>query len=263
MFPGEIRVVATKVTEGSGLLVDGATQLEVTNDATRAEIEVIFNNLQNFSVRLDTSAVGVDVDREGLGNTDGVRDLDESALAELGSDEGLGDPTGSISSRAIDLGGVLAGEGTTTVSTPTTVAVNNDLAASQTSITLRTTDDEATRGVQVVDSLIVEVLGGDGGLDNALHQTLADLLVGNTVVVLSGDDNSVDAFGDQRTVVVLLVLNGDLSLGVRAQPLELTRAANNGETLAELSGEAVSEGHHFGGLIRGITEHVTLLSSRD
>jgi len=249
LFPGEIGVVATKVTESSGLLVDWAAQFEVTNDATRAKVEVILNNLQNFSVRLDTSAVGVDVDRKGLGNTDGIRDLNKSTLAELGSNEGLGDPSGSVSSRAIDLGGVLAREGTTTVSTPTTIAVNNDLAASQTSITLRTTNNEATRRVQVEDGLIIKVLGGDGVLDNNFHQTLANLLVGNAVIVLSGDDHSVDAFRDQRTVVVLLVLNGDLSLGVRAQPLELAGATNNGETLAELSGKGVSEGHHFGSLI--------------
>ena len=55
------------------------------------------------------------------------------------------DPAGGVGSRAIDLGEVLSGEGTSTVSTPSTVGVDNDLAASQTSVTLGATDDEATR----------------------------------------------------------------------------------------------------------------------
>lgn len=57
-------------------------------------------------------------------------------------DERLGDPAGKVGSRAVDLAVVLAGEGTTTVSTPATVGVNDDLAASETGVTLRTTNDE-------------------------------------------------------------------------------------------------------------------------
>ena len=59
------------------------------------------------------------------------------------------DPTRSISSRAIDFGEVLAGEGSSTMSTPTTISVDNDLSSSQASVTLGSTDDEAARGLDL------------------------------------------------------------------------------------------------------------------
>lgn len=64
-------------------------------------------------------------------------------------DKGLGNPSGKVGSGTVDLGEVLAREGTTTVGTPATVGVDNDLAASQTGITLGTTNDEETRGLDL------------------------------------------------------------------------------------------------------------------
>ena len=69
-------------------------------------------------------------------------------------DDGLGDPAGEVGSRAVDLAVVLAGEGTTTVGTPATVGVDDDLAASETGITLRTTDDEAAGGLDLQGAIM-------------------------------------------------------------------------------------------------------------
>lgn len=63
-------------------------------------------------------------DREGLCDTDGVRELHDDTLGESGGDEGLGDPSTCVGAGSVDLGPVLAGEGSTTVSTPSTVAVH-------------------------------------------------------------------------------------------------------------------------------------------
>ena len=52
-------------------------------------------------------------------------------------------PAGGIGSRTIDLGEVLAGEGTSTVGSPSTVRIDDDLTASKTGITLRATNNEA------------------------------------------------------------------------------------------------------------------------
>ena len=67
---------------------------------------------------------------------------------------------------------------------PATVGVNDDLATSEASITVGTANDEAARGVQVVDGLLVQVLGGHNGLDHVLNQLGADLLVGDVLRVL-------------------------------------------------------------------------------
>ena len=54
----------------------------------------------------------------------------------------LCDPACEVGGRAIDLTVVFAGEGTTTVGAPSTVCVDDDFAASETGVSLWTTDDE-------------------------------------------------------------------------------------------------------------------------
>jgi hypothetical protein len=87
----------------------------------------------------------------------------------------------------------------------------------------------AKRGFEtyVVNSLVVEVFGGDGGLDDLLEDLLPQILGADVLGVLGRDDNSVNTLGNDGTVVVL-VLNGDLSLGVGAEPREGAVAAGGG-----------------------------------
>src|SRR5690349_17326732 len=97
------------------------------------------------------------------------------------------------------------------VSTVTTVGVDDNLASSDTGITLGTTDDELARGLEVVLGVGIEVLGGDDLLDDLLLEGLAEGLVVDIRRVLDRDDNGVNADGDKSTTLVL-VLDGDLGL---------------------------------------------------
>lgn len=63
--------------------------MELTND-TRAEVEVLADDLDEILVRLLARAVGVDVDRQRLSDTDGVRELDKCPTSEAASDDRLG-----------------------------------------------------------------------------------------------------------------------------------------------------------------------------
>ena len=74
---------------------------------------------------------------------------------------------------------------------------------------LGSTNDKAARGVDVVDGFLVQVLGGDDGLDDVLLQGLGDLLVGDVGGVLCRDQDGVDAAGDGATIH-LLVFDSDL-----------------------------------------------------
>ena len=58
--------------------------------------------------------------------------LDETTPANSGLDERLGDPPGRVGGRPVDLGVVLAGEGSAAVGAPTSVGVDNDFSAGQT-----------------------------------------------------------------------------------------------------------------------------------
>jgi hypothetical protein len=55
------------------------------------------------------------------------------------------DPPCSVGGRTVDLGEIFSGEGTSTVRAPATIRVNDDLSASQASITLRTANNESSR----------------------------------------------------------------------------------------------------------------------
>lgn len=283
LFPGEA-LVGAEVAVLGGLQVDRAVQAELADNDTRSQVKVLADDLDELIRGLGGGAVGLDEDGEGLGDTNSVRELDKGSTGKAGVDQRLGDPAGDVGSGSVDLGEVLAGESTTTMGTPATVGVDNDLTTSQTSITLGTTDDKEARGLDliamlvlrviqqriagaktdtyVVDGLVIEVLGGDGLLDDLLQDLLAELLGGDIGGVLGRDDNGVDTLGDDSAVVVL-VLNGDLGLGVGSQPRQRAVAAGGGHGSIELVGELEGQREQLRGLIGGIAEHDTLVTSTE
>lgn len=114
----------------------------------------------------------------------------------------------------------------------------------------------------MVDGLVIKVLGRDDLLDDLLLELLTDLLGSNFGGVLGRDDDSVDALGDNSAVIVL-VLDGDLSLGVGSEPGEGAIAASSGHGGVELVGKQEGEGEELRGLIGGIAEHDTLVTSTE
>lgn len=137
-------------------------------DDTRSEIPVLADDLDKLLIGPLASAISVDVNRQRFGDTNSVRELDKCTASETSSNKGLGykqgisenfflgtrrtkhtDPACGISSRTIDLREILAREGTSTVGTPATIGIDNDLATSKTSITLRTANNETSGGLNL------------------------------------------------------------------------------------------------------------------
>lgn len=87
LLPGELLV--SEVTVLGSLGVDGLGQVEILDDHTGTEIEVVTDNLDQLIGGLGGSTVGLDEDGEGLSNTDGVRQLDEGTTSQLGVDQHL------------------------------------------------------------------------------------------------------------------------------------------------------------------------------
>lgn len=148
------------------------------------------------------------------------------------------------------------------MSKATYVGVDDDLTSGQTGITLGTTDDEETRGLEVVDGAVIQELGRDGLLDDLLEELLADGLGGDILAVLGGDDDGVDTEGLDGTVVVG-VFNGNLSLGVRTNPGDGSVETALLHDAVKLVSEEESEGEELGGLVGGISEHDTLVTSTE
>ena len=127
-----------------GLLVDWSQEVELLDDVARAEVEVLLHNADEvlISESFLYGSIGFNMDGERVGQTDGVRNLDEDSVAEASCYQGLGNISTVVGSRSVDLGGVLAGEGTTTVRSPTTIGIDDNLSSSETRVSLGSTDDE-------------------------------------------------------------------------------------------------------------------------
>jgi len=159
------KVLVGKVAVLGRLEIDGLGQIKFLDNDTRTHVEVVADDLDQLIRGLVAGAVGLDEEGQGLGNTNGVRQLDKAAASEAGLDERLGNPAAKVGGRAVDLAVVLAGEGTTSVGTPTAVGVDNDLAASETGVTLGTADDEKAGGLdlrQLAGTFLFFFGGGQG-----------------------------------------------------------------------------------------------------
>ena len=97
----------------------------------------------------------------GSRDADGVRQLHFAPPSQLGRDDVLRDPARRVARRAIDLRRILAAERAAAVTTHAAVRVDDDLAAGEPGIALRTADDESARRVDVILDLSLSQLGGN------------------------------------------------------------------------------------------------------
>ena len=127
-----------------------------------------------------------------------------------------------IGSTAVYLAGILAREGTTTVSPLATIGINDNLATCQTCITVRTTYDKLACGIDEIFDIIAKqgqhFLRINFLLD-AWYQNIDDILtnlaehaliIAIKLVVLSGYYDGVDTLRDTSVAV----LDGHLTLCV-------------------------------------------------
>ena len=114
----------------------------------------------------------------------------------------------------------------------------------------------------MVNGVLVEVLGWDDLVDNLLADLLAELLGGDGLSVLGRDDNGVNTEWDNGTAIVL-VLHGDLGLGVWAQPWDGSVTAGAGHLSVEGVRNLEVQWVELWGLVGGITEHETLVTGTE
>jgi len=142
-LPGEVWIVSSKMAIRSSLVESGLLEVELGVDHVRAHVEVLPDESFEFWEGNLGGAEVVDVEGDGLGNADDVGHLNENTVNNLGGNKRLCDPAGEIRARAVDFGPVLSREGSTAVSSPPTISVDNDLPPSEASIGMRASVDKA------------------------------------------------------------------------------------------------------------------------
>src|SRR5690606_28807773 len=174
--------------------VDRAQQVQRLDQRGGAEVEDLAHGGGDPVRGRLPGAEGLDVQAHRLGDADRVGDLHLAAVGEAGGDDVLGDPAHGVGAGAVDLAGVLAGEGAAAVAGHPAVGVDDDLADGQARIALGPAEHEAAGGVDVGDDLgDVQALRGevleDRG-DDDLGDRGRELGVEvDLLAVLRGDDD--------------------------------------------------------------------------
>ena len=264
-LPGEVGIDSAEVAVFSSLLINRSSQVKFLDDVSRSEVEVVSHD--SFQVFVLSSSLGssirIDVHGEGVGKTNSVGDLDENSAGELIGDQGLGDVTSVVSSRSVDLGGVFSREGTSSMGSPASVGIYNNLSASKSSVSLGSSHHEAARGVD--DDLgILQELSGADFLNDLFSKNLVDFFVGDSSIVLSGDEDVVDSDGlDLNSISG--IFNNDLGFAVGSQPGDLLGVSSSADLFADLVGQVVAVGVEdlLVPFISGIAEHESLISSSE
>eukprot|EP01137_Pigoraptor_chileana_P029047 Opistho-2@13734 len=213
-------------------------------------------------VRDHAGALGVDGHIHRTGHADRVGDLDLALARQAGGDDVLGHVAGGVSGRAVDLGWVLAREGTAAVRAGAAVGVDDDLAAGQAAIALRAADDEAAGRIDQVLGVLQPFLGQhrlDDLLDHRLDERGLHLAaVAHFGAVLAGQHDGVDAVW-----LAVHITHGHLALGVGAEEGQAAVLAQLGLALDQAVGVIDRRGHQFGRLVAGVAEHQALVAGAD
>ena len=152
LLPAEVLVGEMAVLRR--LVVDRLDQVQLLDDNTRSHVEVVADDSHQLVGGLFGSTVGLDEEGEWLGYTNGVGELDKAAAGEFAVDERFRDPASEVGGAAVDFAVILAAESTTAVRSPAAVGVDDDFAAGQTCVALRTADDEEAGGLDLDEYML-------------------------------------------------------------------------------------------------------------
>ena len=118
--------------------------------------------------------------------------------------------SGHVGSTAVDFGRVFTTEGTATVSSPATVRIDDDFAASQTAITVRSADDKFPGRIDVILDVFVHQVLRKQWIDHLIDDEFTNGLIVDSLIMLSRDDDGIDTHWLET-----VVLDGNLTFGVR------------------------------------------------
>lgn len=76
LLPRQVEVRAAEVAIGCDLLVDRTPKVQTADDRRRAQVKALADQLTQAGVGQAARSEGVDKDRDGMGNADGIGQLD-------------------------------------------------------------------------------------------------------------------------------------------------------------------------------------------
>ena len=241
------------------LLVDRTAKVEHSDDAGRTDVEILTDDLCDLRVGQLARAACVDRDGHRLRYADRVGELDLDLVSDACCHDVLCDIAGSICCGAVDLCRILAGESAAAMACVSAVCVDNDLAACETGIAVRSADNKAACRVDEDLGILVDHAFRNDRVNDILSDILVDLLLTHIRVVLCGNNNGLKSC----RLAILVILDGDLCLSVRTKVCESAVLSDCGELQRKLLRKSDRVRHELRCLVRSIAEHHTLVTCAD
>ena len=203
--------------------------------------------------------MGIDRDIHRPSYPDRISHLDLAFAGQASRDNVLGHVAGSIGGRAVHLSGILAGKSATAVGASAAVGVDDDLAAGQSAIALRATDDKAAGGVDQVLG-VLEPLGRQHRLDDFLNDRFDEGrlhlgAIAHLWAVLARKHHGIDAVR-----LAVHIAHGHLAFGIGPQKGQAAVASQLGLAFDQAVGIVDGRRHELGGLVAGVAEHQALIA---
>src|SRR5690606_11238106 len=98
-----------------------------------------------------------------------------------------------------------ARKGASSVSSPSAVRIDDNLPSSQACISLRSTNYKSSRGIQMINGLVVQVFLWNHGINHLLLQFFSDDIVADPFSVLGRDHDRVNTLRNNSTTFLLVL----------------------------------------------------------
>src|SRR5439155_21113755 len=198
---------------------------------------------------------GVHQNRNRLGYTDGISELNFTFVGQTRGHNIFGHITGRVSCATVNFGRVFSGKRSSPMSRPATVTIYNDLSSGQSSISARPANHECAGRVYPIFSFGIEQVGRHYSFDYLLDHVLSDLFIRHILFVLGRKHNSI-----QVGRLAIYVFDANLTFAIRSKVIERSGPSELCEFLNEMMGQNYGSRHQFWSLIASVTKHQPLIS---
>ena len=182
----------------------------------RSEVKILYYNFSDLliSKSIKGRLVSINMNWQGVCESNCVWNLNEGSVGELVCYDWLSYISSIVGSWSIDLSWILTRECTTTMGSPSTISINNNLTACKTCISVRTSEYKLARWVNNNLWINKEVFRNNL-FNNLLVNGWDDSLLRNVRIVLSWNQDVVNTNWSQFTIVFLFILKNNLRFRVR------------------------------------------------
>ena len=196
----------------------------------------------------------IDINRQGLRDTNGIRKLNRAALGQAGRNDIFRQIARRICSRAVYFGRVLARKCAAAMRRGATISIDNDFATGQAGIAIRPTDNESAGRVDVKRLFGAHPPVRQDIFNKGTHQG-AHIVLAQTLIMLGRHNH-----GSGAHRLAIFIRQADLAFAVRPKALNrarFTRRRHIGENFMRKSNRCR---HQLFGLATGIAKHNALIT---